>query len=237
MHELNIIKKFNNNKKIFFFDCGSNFGFYSLFVASLSSHNKILAFEASIETKLQFDKNIQFNNFKMSVSNNKAISHVEDKELFLNLSSNDWESSLTHSDFLNFKNQNIVSTTVDYEIKSYGFSKNFILIIKLDVEGHEFNAIKGSENTINKFSPLIIIELSKYNLDNKEYNFSYFKEFLNYSNYKIYDLQLNRVTIDDIFNRLNLLDQSHKTIGNYYLVRNNSLEEKILLSADSYETL
>ena len=223
-HELNVIKKFNKNKNIFFIDCGSNFGFYSLFVAS-------------IETKLQFDKNIQINNFKNIVSNNKAVSHIENEAMFLNLSSNDWESSLSHSDFPTFKNQNVVSTTVDHQIKSYNFSKNYILIIKFDVEGHEFNAIKGSENTINNFSPLIIIELSKYNLENKEYNFSYFKEFLNYSNYKVYDLQLKRVTIDDILNRLNLLDKSHKTIGNYYLVRNNSSEEKILLSDDFYGTL
>ena len=91
-HELNVIKKFNKNKNIFFIDCGSNFGFYSLFVASLSIHNKILAFEPSIETKLQFDKNIQINNFKNIVSNNKAVSHIENEAMFLNLSSNDFKS-------------------------------------------------------------------------------------------------------------------------------------------------
>jgi FkbM family methyltransferase len=228
-HELKIIKKFNKSKNIFFFDCGSNFGFYSLFVSSLSRNNRIVAFEASIETKLQFDRNVQLNNFKNIISYNKAISNTPNQELSLNLSSNDWENSLCHSDFQNFKNQSVITTTIDYEMKYYNFSKNFILIIKLDVEGYEFNVIKGSENTINKFSPLIIIELSKYNLENKEYNLSYFEEFLNYSNYKIYDLQLKIVEIKDIVNRLNLLDKSHKTIGNYYLVKKNSLVEKILL--------
>ncbi len=35
-HELNTIKKISKKNKILFLDCGCNYGFYSLYVASLS---------------------------------------------------------------------------------------------------------------------------------------------------------------------------------------------------------
>jgi hypothetical protein len=42
-HELNTIKKISDNDKVLFLDCGCNYGFYSLYVASLSSENKIIS--------------------------------------------------------------------------------------------------------------------------------------------------------------------------------------------------
>jgi FkbM family methyltransferase len=228
-HELDTINKFNKYKNILFLDCGSNFGFYSLYVASLSEKNRIFAFEASKKTKLQLDKNILVNNFNNIISNNKAISDIENKDLIFNVSDNDWESSLTHSDFISFKSENILSTTIDHEMKLKNFISDYFLIIKIDIEGHEFNAIKGAEKTIKFYNPLIIIELSKYNLFNYEYNFSYFQKFLNDFNYKIYNVRLEPVAIDDI---LKLLDglRGNKTVGNYYLVKDNSVEKNILLS-------
>ena len=228
-HELATINKFNKHKKILFFDCGSNFGFYSLFVASLSKKNRIFAFEASKNTKLQMDKNILINNFNNIISYNKAIADIENQELIFNVSDNDWESSLTHSDFLSFKSEKILSTTIDHEIKLKDFTTDYFLIIKIDIEGHEFNAIKGAEKTIRTYNPLIILELSKYNLFNSEYNFLYFKKFLDDFNYKIYNIKLELVQINDILTLLNGL-KSNKTIGNYYLVKDNSIEKNILLS-------
>jgi FkbM family methyltransferase len=228
-HELATINKFNKHKNIVFFDCGSNFGFYSLYVASLSKKNKIFAFEASKKTKLQFDKNIAINNFNNIISNNKAISDKENKELIFNVSDHDWESSLTHSNFLSFKSENVLSATIDQEMKLHRLISDYLLIIKIDIEGHEFNAIRGSERTIRTYSPLIIIEFSTYNLHNKQYNFSYFKKFLEDFDYKIYNVKLENVSVKDILNLLDKL-QSHKTIGNYYLVKDNSLQKSILLS-------
>ena len=38
------------------------------------------------------------------------------------------------------------------------FNFTMVDLIKIDVEGHEFRVLKGGENTINKYSPIIIIE-------------------------------------------------------------------------------
>ena len=50
-HELSTIKKFSEKNKIFFIDCGSNYGFYSLYVASLHSNNKIVSHHSSLKPK------------------------------------------------------------------------------------------------------------------------------------------------------------------------------------------
>ena len=57
--EVNTIKKFSENNKIFFIDCGCNYGFYSFYVASLSNKNLVLSFEASEKTSKYFLKNIE----------------------------------------------------------------------------------------------------------------------------------------------------------------------------------
>ena len=61
-HELNTIKKISNKNKILFLDCGCNYGFYSLYVASLSKKNKIISVEASKKTLEEFSKNLNLNN-------------------------------------------------------------------------------------------------------------------------------------------------------------------------------
>jgi FkbM family methyltransferase len=165
-HELATINKFNKHKKIIFFDCGSNFGFYSLFVASLSKKNRIFAFEASKNTKLQLDKNILINNFNNIISYNKAIADIENQELIFNVSDNDWESSLTHSDFLSFKSERILSTTIDHEIKLKDFTTDYFLIIKIDIEGHELKAFEGFGKYLDgDFVDYIQFEYGGANLD------------------------------------------------------------------------
>ncbi len=93
---------------------------------------------------------------------------------------------------------------------------DFVIIIKLDIEGNEFNAIQGGKDTILKYEPLITIELSRYNFNNQNYNFNYFRKFLNDSKYKIYDDKLVSLNIEILIDRIGNLDQSHQTIGNYF---------------------
>jgi FkbM family methyltransferase len=72
-------KKISDQKKFFLLDCGSNYGFYSFYVASLSSHNQVLAFEASPKTFNSFKENLELNNFKNISYRNLAISEISGK--------------------------------------------------------------------------------------------------------------------------------------------------------------
>jgi len=226
---LSAIKKISGQRKIFLVDCGSNYGFYSLYVASISQENQVLAFEASPKTFNSFRTNLELNNFKNIDCRNLAISEVSQKFISFYESYNDWESSATHNKFKNTKIVKIQTTTIDQELSKKDLS-NFAVIIKLDVEGNEFNAIQGGKDTILKYEPLITIELSRYNFNNQNYNFDYFRKFLNDSKYKIYDDKLVPLNIEILIDRIGNLDQSHQTIGNYFLIKDFSYVYNKLLN-------
>jgi len=226
---LSVIKKTSDQKKVFLLDCGSNYGFYSFYVASLSLGNQVLAFEASPETFNSFKANLELNNFRNIDCRNLAISEVSGKFISFYESYNDWESSATHNKFKNNKIVNIETTTIDQELSKKDLS-NFVVIIKLDIEGNEFNAIEGGKVSILKYEPLITIELSRYNFNNQNYNFNFFRNFLNDFKYKIYDDKLVPLNIETLIDRIENLDQSHQTIGNYFLIKDFSYVYNKLLN-------
>ena len=106
------------------------------------------------------------------------------------------------------------------------FVVNFKTIIKLDIEGNEMSGIHGSLDLIEKSSPLIIIEFSKYIFSKKD-NIEYLKNFLDRYDYSIYDTNNKRKNLDNILIKLDNLKKRQQTIGNFYLIKNSSkiLEE------------
>ena len=61
-------------------DCGCNFGFYSLFTASLSKDNRIISIEASRNTLEEFNKNLIINNLNNIKVINKAVMDIDGKK-------------------------------------------------------------------------------------------------------------------------------------------------------------
>ena len=225
-HEIEIINKISSINKVFFLDCGSNYGFYSFFTASLSKKNIILSYEASSSTIKEFHKNLSLNNLQNINYKNLAISDENNKLVNFNESVNDWESSTSHNSFNKKKISKIKTTTIDIELKNYDL-KDFILCIKLDIEGSEFSAIKGGLEIIKRYAPIIIIEISKYNINQMNSNFDFFRHFLSKQDYVIFDLNQNEVRIEEIKKRIIDADQDHDTIGNFYLIKRNDKLIKI----------
>ncbi len=227
-HELDIIKKFSRKKKICFIDGGCNYGFYSFYCASLSDKNNIFAIEASKKTSQEFLKNFELNKFSNIKFENKAISNVDNEVISFNESENDWESSESHKDF----NLSSVSTVKTLKLDTLAKKINFVdysTIIKLDIEGGEIKALEGAFNLIKKTSPVIIMEFSKYIFD-YEYKVDFLRNFLNEFDYSIYDTNCNKKKIDDILIKLDKLTKRHKTIGNYYLIKNLSTNLGVFLN-------
>ena len=183
--ELQLINLISKKRKIFLIDCGCNYGFYSFYTASLSKQNFVIAVEASITTAKDFEKNLKLNKFNNIVLKKLAISNIDNMTVPFNESENDWESSLTHNEFDKKKIIKIKTQKIDTILKNKKIDDHF-LFIKLDIEGNELQAIEGAKNTIKKFNPIIIIELSSYILK-KNKNFDYLKFFLKEFDYNIYD--------------------------------------------------
>ncbi len=219
-HELDTIKKFSNMNKLLFIDCGCNYGFYSFYTASLNKNNTIISIEASKNTSAEFIKNHKLNKFPNIIFFNKAVTDMNNKKISFYESLNDWESSQTHKDFNFEKTTKIESINIDTFIKKYDLKK-YNTIIKLDIEGNEMSAIKGGLEFIKEASPLIIIEFSKF-IFNKKENKDYLKNFLITFDYSIYNVFKKKRKLEEVLQDLDDLGKSHKTIGNYYLIKNSS---------------
>ena len=224
-HELQTIKKLSSKNKILFIDCGCNYGFYSFYTASLSKKNEILSIEASVKTLDEFKKNLKLNNFKNINFFNYAISNSISKNILFKESINDWESSQVHDNFEHFSESKVKTITIDSLTKDY-FLDNYFVIIKLDIEGNEINAIKGALEVIKKSGPLIIVEFSKYTFENLD-NIDYLKNFLIKYDYSIFDLNYKKKNVDEVLEMLNNLNKRYKTIGNFYLIKNYSNNLKL----------
>ena len=224
--ELKLIEKISNEKKILFFDCGANFGFYSLFVASLKKENEVYSFEASPNTFLDFKKNIILNNFQKIKPINLAISDIQDKQIDFKESQNDWESSIVSNNFEVLKTIRIKTTTIDSILESEKkILSQYNIVIKLDIEGHEMNAIKGSYNLLKKHSPLIIIEFSKF-ISQEDYKL--LNKFIQDNDYVVYDTSYNEISLEIVSKRLKELPNSMFGIGNNFLIKRNSNYENII---------
>ena len=227
--EIKLIREISDKNKVFLIDCGSNFGFYSLFSASLSLNNQIISLEASPKTYVDHKDNILINNFKNIEIFNLAVSENDDQFLKLKESKNDWESSISHDDFDEIYETEIKTITIDTLMDQKNI-EDFDLIIKIDIEGYEMNAIEGALKIIKKYNPLIIIEFSKFIQNNNNYNFDYLRKFLKNFDYSIFDYKYREITVDEVINLLNNLPKSHNGIGNNFLVKKKSKLENIILN-------
>jgi FkbM family methyltransferase len=220
--EIELISKISKKNKVFLIDCGCNYGFYSFYTASLSDRNSVIAIEASPTTAKDFEKNLNLNKFNNIVLKNCAVSDNDDIAINFNESKNDWESSLTHSEFVESKVSKIRTQKIDTIIKDEKLN-DYSLLIKLDIEGHELQALEGAKNTIEKYKPIIIIELSTYIFNKNDKAFDRLKFFLTEFDYSIYNTKKILTSLEDIIISINNLDSEHETIGNYYLIYNKNI--------------
>lgn len=222
--ELQLIKLISDKKKIFLLDCGCNYGFYSFYTASLSQKNLVISIEASPTTAKDFENNLNLNELDNIDLKKFAISNNDHTLVTFNESRNDWESSLTHNEFDENKTIKVETRKIDTILKNKKLS-DYIVLIKLDIEGHEFQAIEGAKDIIKEYKPIIIIEFSSYIFKKNEKAFDYFQNFLKEFNYNIYDTKKKLIPISNIIELINKLDKNHKTIGNYYLINDKIYPE------------
>ena len=141
-------------------------------------------------------------------------------------SNNDWESSISNTNFEVTKKIKIKTKMLDDFIEeNLECFSDFITIIKLDIEGHEMCALKGTSRLVKEFSPLIIIEFSKF-ISDRDYKIM--EMFILKNNYVIYDSKYNKIDLNIVKKRLKELPNNMYGIGNYFLIKKNSDYEKII---------
>lgn len=166
------------------FDIGANIGYYSVLLAKLvGPKGRVLAFEPTNYFSQVLKKNLEANN----ATNNVEIFNfgLSEKEQDLEIHI-DGPSATLHDSTVDphAKNEMIKLVPLDNFIKQYNLKR--LDFIKIDVDGHEPFFFLGSEKTLEKFDPIILMEISHLHYLRAGFTAWDFYDFLKTKNYKIY---------------------------------------------------
>ncbi len=162
--QLNYLDKICDKKKIdYFFDIGSNIGYYSLYFKNIQN---IYSFEPNKNNFHKLKENIELNNLDINAYN-------------FGLSNSNTETEIWYSDKKKMGGSAIYNKN-DPELKKYD-NKNIYLekisikrlddiidinnskiLVKIDVERHEKKVLEGMENTINRNNIILQIEIGQH---------------------------------------------------------------------------
>lgn len=136
-----IIKNLSSNSSIMV-NAGANMGYFSLIFLSNSPKGKLLAFEPNPSVSILLEKNIFQNNFsERTLIIKKALSATVGNIPF-NCGSSDKQSGWGHVD--NNSHTYVEATTLDINF----LNNEIIDILKIDVEGFEFEVLKGASKLL-----------------------------------------------------------------------------------------
>ena len=226
--EINFIKKNMDNNSIFI-DCGANQGFYSIPIAANNNLVNVHAFEPSDKEFNLIKDNIKINNLKNITLRKNVISNKIGNVYFVdkNCSINDTSGGIIINSKNNTdKTKELESLTLDSYVEKINFQLNKKIIIKIDIEGYDIDAIYGAKKIINKYYCIIIFEFSKLVLENNNFELNDFQNFLSDNKLIIKNLKNEEMSAKDLVERVLKLDKKHNTIGNYILFKKD-LEEKL----------
>lgn len=147
------IKHFiNPNKNII--DLGANIGTHSI-IYSNYTNGKVYSFEPQKTIFDILNKNIELNNCKNIVSYNVGGSNLN-KKFYMNAcyEVKDNQGAFRIDENLNELNGVEINCIIIDEL-----NLEDICYIKIDVEGHEYEALLGLKNTILKYHPNLMIEI------------------------------------------------------------------------------
>ena len=216
------INKLIKNKKSLFIDGGSSYGTYSIPIASINKNNcDVICFDASDKACKHLRENISLNKISNIEIFNVGIGEKERFESF-----NDNLNNLSNTGSYRFNTRDHRSNKVKIITLDNFFTKRDLniyekIIIKLDLEGYEFNAILGLVNTLKKFNLIIFFEFSRMLIRNPIFNPKKFNNFLSDNNFKITDFNNKIYSIEELLINLNQKNIKLDVLGEYLLINKN----------------
>ncbi len=147
-----IVDYTDNDKSSVCVDIGAYIGVHTLLMSARSK--KVIAFEPQKLIGKCLRKTIEENNLDNVILHNCGL--YSKKGLMPFVTNNDGDASIAHYRKRKFKENYLVQLH-----KLDDFNLDQCDIIKLDAEGSEFEVLAGAMETIEKFHPIIIMEVWK----------------------------------------------------------------------------
>lgn len=194
LYEPHIVKEFveNISPGNICLDIGANIGHHAIIMSQMVGQNGIVyAFEP-----IPFIRNQMIESIGLNAINNiqiipEALSDTDGKmSLYIN------NDNVGSSSLVNTGSGTTIPVTLK-KLDSYDFKH--IDFIKIDVEGFEYNVLKGGEMTIASLHPKILFEYSPIYYQNHSQSDSIeILRFLKKKNYTLIDLEDNKKEIIDL---------------------------------------
>ena len=157
-NSIELLKSTTDDKIIF--DVGTNFGYLSLVWAkSVSKNGKVYSFEPHPLLYNSYKRSVKSNNLEdIIVAENVAVGN-ELGIIDINFLSTTSNTLNLESNKKNNKKGNVNIITLDHYVEKN--SVNRCDLIKIDVDGIEFEILKGSQELIKKLHPIFIVETNR----------------------------------------------------------------------------
>ncbi len=172
-----------------FVDIGANLGEYTLFAAKRLLHGKVLAYEPAKKMYQVLTENISLNHFKNIITFQVGLSNeVASLPLYNAVSGNANEglSTLYPSNTSTEVTEYISLQVFDDEFEKLNLTR--LDFIKMDIEGAELSALRGSENVLKKFKPLVLVEINESSYHAAGYTIEDISSYFNQLGYKPYSI-------------------------------------------------
>lgn len=142
------------------FDVGANTGIYSLIAQCMNPQSKVYAFEPVKRVFSKLEENIKLNEYKVTTVR-KALSNYDGEAVIYDLPSEHIYSVTVNKSLLGPNNPGIETkiqtVTLNTFIRENHIGK--IDLMKIDVETHEPEVLDGFSDYLNKFRPVLLIEI------------------------------------------------------------------------------
>jgi FkbM family methyltransferase len=162
IHEDDIIERFTPKQGDVVVDIGAHIGLYTIISSKrVGTNGKVVAIEADPGNFEMLNRNIKLNQLTNVIPLNYA---VYSKETKIKLYLPSGESGFTKyntimSDWVNTKDKfvEVNANTLDYLLQSKGIREEEVNWIKIDVEGAEFEVLKGAHNVLSKSKDIALL--------------------------------------------------------------------------------
>ncbi len=153
--------------KMFFVDIGANQGEFTVFAAKRLTEGKVISFEPVSTVFEKLEKNVDANNFKDRVD--LIRKGLSDKNTTAEIYTEPGKSedgtvnqglyTIHRTDTRSMIQETIELIRFDDFVDSYSLS--CLDVMKIDIEGSELAVLRGAKQALEKFKPIILIEVNK----------------------------------------------------------------------------
>jgi FkbM family methyltransferase len=179
-------------------EVGANIGAHSLLIGKLiGKKGRLIAIEPTEYALRKLNRNISLNE---DISNITVIDKIisDDEYKGKDIFNSDWSTKSTQSPC----SIEFYSSTVDKVVEECLLQK--VDMLKVDVDGYDFRVLKGAKKTIERFKPIIFVELCQYTLNEKGASISGIFSYLNSFGYKCFTESGAIIDVDKVITLVGL---------------------------------